>query len=362
MTKPRLAGWSAALALLVAGHGLGAQVERPPATAADPVAAILDAFEHHPVVALGEGDHNNEQGHAFRLALLRHPRFPQMVNDIVVEFGNARYQPVVDRYVGGDDVAFAELRAVWENTTQLRPVWDVPIYAELLRAVRERNAQLPRDRRLRVLLGDPPIDWARVTSFADVFGQMREVGDRDIFPVRVIQREVLAKGRRALVVYGDQHVKRTPASMRPGCQAGSTIPCFPGSIVDQLESLSGVTAFTVTTLTAADLRSLQADVAQWQPPALAVLRDTRLGRTPYRSFLAAGPLMLGPDGKPQPEPPAVKRPIEEVFDAVLYVGPPSDITYARLAPALCADAGYVAMRRARMAMAPGGDDAALCGR
>jgi hypothetical protein len=362
MTKRSLAGWTLAVALAGTSAELGAEAERPPATPADPVAAILEAFEHHPVVALGEGDHNNEQGHAFRLALLRQPRFAQMVDDIVVEFGNARYQAVVDRYVGGDDVAFAELRAVWENTTQLRPVWDVPIYADFLRAVRERNARLPRDRQLRVLLGDPPIDWARVTSFADVFGQMREVGDRDSFPARLIQREVLAKGRHALVVYGDQHFTRTSASMRPGCQPGATIPCFPGSVVDQLESLSGVRAFTVMTLTAADLRTLQGDVAQWRTPSLAVLHDTQLGRTPYRAFMTAGPLMLGPDGKPQPEPPSVRRPIEDVFDAVLYVGPPSDITYSRLAPTLCADTAYVAMRRARMAMAPGGGDAALCGR
>src|SRR5205814_9134955 len=33
------------------------------------VAAILQAFQTHPIVALGEGPHGNEQGHAFGLAL-----------------------------------------------------------------------------------------------------------------------------------------------------------------------------------------------------------------------------------------------------------------------------------------------------
>ena len=40
-----------------------------------PVNAILDAFRSHRVVALGEGSHGNEQGHAFRMSLIRDPRF-----------------------------------------------------------------------------------------------------------------------------------------------------------------------------------------------------------------------------------------------------------------------------------------------
>src|SRR5580700_9329662 len=52
-----------------------------------PIPAILDAFRSHAIVALGD-DHGNEQLHAFRLALIRNPRFADTVNDIVVEFGN----------------------------------------------------------------------------------------------------------------------------------------------------------------------------------------------------------------------------------------------------------------------------------
>jgi erythromycin esterase-like protein len=63
-----------------------------PAVRVDPISAIIDAFAMHPVVALGEGPHGNEQGHAFRLALIRDPRFAARVNDIVIESGSARYQ------------------------------------------------------------------------------------------------------------------------------------------------------------------------------------------------------------------------------------------------------------------------------
>lgn len=76
----------------------------------DPIEAILDAFTSHDVVALDEGRHGNEPGHNLRLKLIRHPSFPLNVNDIVVEFGSARYQEVMDRYVRGEDVPAGELR------------------------------------------------------------------------------------------------------------------------------------------------------------------------------------------------------------------------------------------------------------
>jgi hypothetical protein len=362
MRTTSLAVSCVAFAALLASSTLAQQNTAKPSTSTDAITAIIEAFGTHSVVALGEGDHNNEQGHGFRMALLRDARFAGLVNDIVVEFGNAFYQSVIDWFVSGGDVPSSELRKVWQNTSQLQPVWDVPIYEEFFRAVRAVNASVPIDHRIRVLLGDPPIDWSRVTTFKDVFSQMREAGDRDTHPARLIQGEVLTQGRRALVVYGDMHLGRTPANLRPGCQAGSTIPCFPGSIVDQLEATSGTHAFTITTVTGIDLRTLQADVTNWQPPKLAILRGTVLGATPYRRFLPPGPLVIGPDGQPQPESPTIQRPIEGVFDAVLYLGPPSTITYSRLSPELCADSTYVSMRRQRMGLGVGLQGLSICDR
>ena len=45
--------------------------------------------------------------------------------------------------------------------------------------------------------------------------------------------------------------------------------------------------------------------------------------------------------------------MQEQFDAVLYLGPKSEITYAELPKSLCADPEYVEMRAARLsAMRP----------
>ena len=62
-----------ALLCVAATHGLAdAQRESPgiPAVPIDPITGILDAFKTHEVVALSEGNHGNEQGHAFRVAII----------------------------------------------------------------------------------------------------------------------------------------------------------------------------------------------------------------------------------------------------------------------------------------------------
>ena len=84
----------------------------------EPIGAIIDAFRTHSLVALGD-PHVNEQIQTLRLALIRDPRFAATVNDIVVEFGNARYQSTIDRFIRGDEVPATVLRHVWQDTTQV---------------------------------------------------------------------------------------------------------------------------------------------------------------------------------------------------------------------------------------------------
>jgi hypothetical protein len=57
--------------------------------------------------------HRNTAIHAFLLSLIRDPQFPTVVNDIVVECGNALHQDVADRFVRGEDVPYETLRKIW---------------------------------------------------------------------------------------------------------------------------------------------------------------------------------------------------------------------------------------------------------
>jgi hypothetical protein len=328
----------------------------------DPITGILEMFKTHDVVALGEGSHGNEQGHAFRLALIRDPRFSAAVDDIVVEFGNALYQDVIDRFAKGEQVAYEELRKVWQDTTQRGTVWDRPIYEAFYRAVRDVNATLPAERQLRVLLGDPPIDWQDPQARS---GALRT----DDFPVSLIQREVISKNRRALVIYGGMHLtrKRTPflppkdPALAP-VVAVITDQIQKGSIVAQLER-SGARVFVVATPTDFDISTLQANVVTWPRPSLALIRGTPLGRASFVVYFSeAAPVIRGRGGVQEELQPdlAAAPSMQEVVDAILYLGPPSAITHSRLSRELCADPVYLKMRVERLSevASPGRDPAA----
>jgi hypothetical protein len=333
-----------------------------PAVPIDPIEGILEAFKTHDVVALGEGGHGNEQGAAFRLALIRSPGFAAVVNDIVVESGNSLYQKLMDRFVSGESVPDGEIRQAWQNTTQPHAVWDVPIYEQFFRAVRDLNRTLPTDRKLRVWLGDPPVDWSKIRTGEDVMKAMGLGGGRDGFPVDVITREILAKGRRALLVYGDMHLLRKNLfwTFRNRKTAEKEAKRPVDTIVGLLEA-RGTKVFSIRTNTSTDLAVRQPDISSWRAPSLVVLRGTPLGQAPFsfyyphEAFISVG----GPPERVRVDP--KRSPImQDQFDAILYLGPPTSITWSRLSPALCSDAQYLAMRSKRMSLAapPGTDSRA----
>jgi len=96
-------------------------------------------------------------------SLVRNPAFSQKVNDIVFESGNSLYQPILDRYIAGENVPFTEVQKVWRKMGQ--PAAGGSAFPEqfypLMRAL---NQNLPPERRLRVLAGDPPIDWDQIKA------------------------------------------------------------------------------------------------------------------------------------------------------------------------------------------------------
>lgn len=186
------------------------------AQAAEPVQkpaldAIFDAFRTHSVVGLGDAHGVVESG-AFYATLLRDPRFAAEVGNVVVEFGASSQQAVIDRYVAGEDVPYEELRHVWLDVVGWYPGVIETMYPAFFAQVRAVNLKLPPDRRIRVWLGDPSIDWSSVRTNADTkaFGARRNE-----HPAQVIEREIIAKGKKTLVIYGGGHFTRQPGSPFP---------------------------------------------------------------------------------------------------------------------------------------------------
>src|SRR5258706_11194135 len=174
------------------------------------VTGLLELFATRPLVALGEV-HMLQDEADFISALLHHPAFPATVQVIVVEFGNARYQAVVDRFIAGEPIAARDLRPVWRDFFGWG--FDAPIYEQFFRTVRAINRTLPPAQRLRVLLGDPPMDWSEIPPGADVTSLMQQ---RDAHYAHVVETQVLAPGHHGLMIAGLSHFVRVwPNQFQP---------------------------------------------------------------------------------------------------------------------------------------------------
>jgi hypothetical protein len=307
----------------------------------EPLSAIVEAFVDHNVVTVTD-PHGSEQVQAFLLRLLTDRRLAEVANDIVLESASARYQDALDRFVRGDDIAEAVVRGAWEDTTQ--PQASGEQTAELVRTVRLVNRSLPAGRRLRVLAGDPPIDWTHVTSAADHF---RWIELRDSHPADVIVRQVLERGRRVLVVYGQMHSQRWQSATNYEMSSWQA-----QTLISLITAVPSAQVFTVWTLN--DDRRMPDGVSAWPQPSLLRLKGTAFGAMDFATYsplpsrfrVTAGRL-----GEPLPRAEWRALPMEQQFDALLYLGPPVRTTGVPVSAARCADSQFVATRLARIALA-----------
>jgi len=303
---------------------------------------IADALHTYPVIGLSPGaGHGDERGPAFIVALIRDPRITATAVDVVMEGANARYQPAIDRYTRGENVPDAELRPIWDETTQQQipgPAWDGDVPA-IYRAVREVNATLPRERQMRTLLGDPPIEWENVHTPAE-FRKWLEL--RDSFPAELIQREVIAKGRRALVFFGGGHLQRKQ-------QLTNYVMDDPiAQTVISLVERAGIKTFVVRHGSEKD------GLSGWPVPSLALLRGTTLGAEAEPSMGADSPqggqrvAIRNGAFVPIPRDQWISIRREEQTDALVYLGPESTRREMPLPKRMCDDTKYVQARLERM--------------
>lgn len=133
--------------------------------------------------------------------------FAAEVGNVVVEFGASQHQRILDRYVNGDEVPYPELAKVWRNTVAWQPTLAGVGYQTFFAQVRAVNQSLPRDRRIRVLLSEPPIDWSKVRTreaWQAIYAR------RATHAADTIVRQILEPGKKALVIYGVGHLFDNP--------------------------------------------------------------------------------------------------------------------------------------------------------
>jgi hypothetical protein len=266
------------------------------------IPAILSAFDKYEVVAMPQG-HGMQDLDNFIFSLIRTPAFSEKVNDIEVEFGNSLYQPMLDRYIAGEDVPFTEVQKVWRKMGQ--PASGASAFVEqFFPLVRALNQKLPTGRRLRVLAGDSPVDWDQIKSLDDIIRLVH----RDASIASVMEKEVLSKHRKALMLFGTFHLMHGTGA--------SAVSLYEKDYPNLTFVISELGTFDT------DLPTLSSSpLATWPIPSLARAKGTWLGALDLGRFLPP-PIRIDQDCNVHREfPKVLQKRMEDLVDGFLYLGP-----------------------------------------
>jgi len=317
---------------------------------------LLTAMERYPLVALGER-HMLQEMHDVLTALLFHPRLPGTITDIVVEFGNSAYQDLTDRFIlQGQPVARADLEPIWRQIGD--PAWNAPIYEQFFRSVRAVNWMQPPSRRIRVLLGQPPVTMDQVVAHPTDRGLAATFASPpDDYMAAVIMREVLAKGRKALLIAGSGHtlrgLRQDTAAPHGLNAAAQVVQRHPGVLfsVDlfllfptTMPKTAGPNLARKMEVVLAERRRIAAAFAGWPRPALARLAGTWLGA--QRTDLSYRAV------------PGATR-YDQQADAILYLGPTAAMTASQPDAAIYQWGAYPAQLHRASSIAQVGDQLAI---
>lgn len=274
------------------------------------IGALADSIQ---VVGIGE-IHYSATEHAHLRSLLLDPRLPDVCDVIVVEFGNHLHQDLLDRHVlGYAAVPADELATVWRNTTQSPFVlWNAPVYRAFFDAVREVNQALPAGRRVRVVAGDPPIDWSTIHSAAEHYATL----DRSRHFARMVEETVLAPGLRGLLIAGSTHVRvRNPDPTPP---EGGAPPAG-----ELLAARLGTRYLAILPWNQEGFPDAESVAADWPVPALVPLAGGPFGDIDTGDVLSGTRTDVA-----EPYNPNAGTPLGALWHALLWMGPAADHRFA----------------------------------
>jgi hypothetical protein len=269
------------------------------------IPAILKTFDSYEVVGMSEA-HELQDVDDLILALIRTPAFAEKVNDIVVECGNMRYQPLLDQYIAGENVAFTDVQKVWRNATQ--PMCGQSAFFEqLYPLVRAINQKLPGTKRLRIVAADPPIDWDHVHEAKDI----APFQNRDASIASVMEKEVLSQHHKALMLFGIFHLLH-----RSGPDAGDAVTIYERRYPGQTFVISDLGYYgTDSQNTAIESLNHGAD------PTLLLTKGNPIGSLPLSAFLPT-PITTDQDCNVVNEfEGKTPKPVGAFIDAFLDLGP-----------------------------------------
>jgi hypothetical protein len=270
--------------------------------------AILKAFQSHDIVMLGEM-HGNNQEYQWLRSLIASPEFADKIDDIVMEFGNSLFQQAVDRYVSGESIPIEQVQGAWRDTVAaVGP--PSPVYESLYQAVRETNIKRKEKHQIRILCGDPSIDWKQIKTAEDIRPYL---DTRDQSYARIVETQVIAKHHRALLIMGTFHFLRR----------FNLMPARKQFDIEQQLRAAGASPYLIVfgTNTVGQPGELDPRFDSWPIPSIVATADGWVGDLPAIPVVTEGHGPLLPNLK-----------LKDTADALLYLGPPASLETVPMSP------------------------------
>ncbi|PAJ75449.1 hypothetical protein CJF42_04740 [Pseudoalteromonas sp. NBT06-2] len=166
--------------------------------------AILNAFENHDLVAVGDY-HWNEAFLVYLTDLVRSDSFSEKVQHIIVEFGNAKHQSVLNRYLLGEDVSNSEVELIWRDSLYFT-AWMPEVYKNFFAQIRLKNIMLPEHKKIKVTLAETSFDWYSDT----VSQQWQQAAKTKVNGFYSVAEQAIKSGNKSLMIFGAFHLLRVP--------------------------------------------------------------------------------------------------------------------------------------------------------
>lgn len=260
--------------------------------------AIMQAFEKHNFVAIGDY-HWNDAFVRYATELVIKPEFSERVNHVVVEFGNAKYQSFLDDYLSGGEVSEDQLDAMLRGALYFM-AWMPDVYRDFFKAIKQRNEDLPENKKIRVHLAEASFDWGNVRD-ATVWKQAASHKADHFYKVAA---ERIKNNEKTLMIFGAFHLVNAPKEY----VEKSTQSDWP--LVTRLEQAFPGSVYSIWPMTDPEAVKTFSKV---KAPAILDVREGPMQELRLIDFLPKARYKLAEMDK-------MNAQVGELFDAFLYLG------------------------------------------
>ncbi len=278
---------------------------------------ILQMFNNHNIIGLGEGEHHLLNSHQFFKKILDNKKIQETINIVIVEFANAGHQDILDKYIFGEEVSIEELQKIWRESTQcINQFGEATIYFELLQKIRDVNFTLASNKKIRVLGGDPPIDWTLISSLEDY---LKINIKRELFAADLVIEYGVKHSKKVLMIYAEYHLTKISDKSRKDFLSKINDKSIKDlrTITNDVNTKYPDTMQVIAVLNPGELQ-LSEKTKNWPLYSIVDLKEEEIGNLPAVNYFTQifdknGRVVLFDGHK-----------IKELFNAFLYIGQAED--------------------------------------